>query len=136
MKRLIKRAFRPFWNLTGPIRRPIARKLDSRLNHMIAVAIRAQLLPTIQASLDSSARSLERLESSLGAANHSAHLMACDLDLMLGSVVREVARLQGQVDAIQDLVENAVATGRSGLALVERGGDGDWSTAVERSKVG
>ena len=133
MKRLIKRAIRPFWKMTESIRRPLARQFDSRMNHMIAVAIQARMMPTIQAALDSSARSLERLESSLDGANQSAQVLACDMDLMLGSVVREVARLQSQVDAMQDLVEHAVSRGRSGLSLLEQGDD---EPAVERARVG
>ena len=138
VKRLIIRAVRPFWKMSAVIRRPIARRLDSRLNHMIAVAIRSQLLPTIQESLDSSSRTLERVERSVGAASRSAEVMAADIDLMLESVVREVSRLQVQVESLQDLVEHAVLPARNGLLLVEGSEDESvaWPAERERSKVG
>jgi len=139
MKRFIKGVIRLIWKMTAPFRRPIARKVESRMNHMITDAIRTQLLPTIHSSLASSTRSLDRLEASLGAANHPAHLLACDMDLLLGSIVREVARLQLQVEAIQDLIEHAVAPGHKGLSLVEPEDEGEpvgWPSGVERSKVG
>ncbi len=122
MKRLVKRLVRPF-----------VRRFDAKLNEMIAAAVRAQLLPPIEAS----SRTLERLEASLGAANHSANAMASDIDLMLGSVVREVARLQSQVDDVRDLLER-VGPSRAGLTLVERdeGESVGWSSGGERSMVG
>lgn len=133
---LIKRAVRPFLRATAPLHRPISRKFDSKLNHMIAAAVRAQILPPIQASLDASARTLDRLEASLAGANRSADAMASDIDLMLGSVVREVARLQAQVGAIEALLSTP---SRPGLSLVEPGDDGEpggWAVEPGRAKVG
>jgi hypothetical protein len=136
MKRLIKSILRPFWRMTHPIRRPVFRRLDARINHMIAVAIRAQLL----APLDASTSTLERLAASVEAANHSARLLACDMDLMLASVVREIARLQNQVEILQDAVDRqAPPQGRAGLSLVDSDDDGEpiaRHAGVERAKVG
>ncbi len=137
MKGLIKRALKPFWRMTGPIRRPLVRKIDAKLHHMVAASIRTEILPTVEASLKSSARVLERLEASVASANHTAHTMACDMDLMLGSVIREVARLQAQVDAIDEAFGHAVSPGRSGLSLVDHDDDAPYGRpAVERAKVG
>lgn len=137
MKRLIKRAMKPFWRLTGPIRRPIMRKIDAKIHYMVATSIRTEVLPTIEASLAASARVLERMEGSIGSANHTAQTMACDMDLMLGSVIREVARLQSQVDAIDEAVGRAVSPGRSGLSLLDADDDGPFARAgVERARVG
>jgi hypothetical protein len=131
MKRLIKRALKPIWRATAPIRRPIIRKIDAK----IAASIRAEVLPTIEASLASSARVLDRLEASVGAANHTAQTMACDMDLMLGSVIREVARLQAQVDAIDEVVARAVSPGRS-LSIIDGHDEPFARPTVERARVG
>jgi hypothetical protein len=121
--------------MTHPIRRPVFRRLDARINHMIAVAIRAQLL----APLDASTSTLERLAASVETANHSARLLACDMDLMLASVVREIARLQNQVEILQDAIARQAPQGRAGLSLVETDDDGGHVArhgGVERAKVG
>jgi hypothetical protein len=73
----------------------------------------------VQASLDGTASTLARLETSIENANRSAGLLVTDIDLMLSSVVREMARLQMQVDAMQELLEDAVGLRRSGLSLHE-----------------
>jgi hypothetical protein len=133
VKRLLKKAVRPFWRLTGPLRRPIARRLDARIQVMISLALRQEVLPAIQVSLDASTHAMARLEASIGAANHSAQTLATDMDLMLSSVIREIARLQVQVDAIEDMLAHNLAPGRSSLSLVERDED---TGPVERSRVG
>jgi hypothetical protein len=64
--------------------------------------------------------------------------MACDMDLMLGSVIREVARLQAQVDAIDEVVARALVPGRS-LSLVDGDEEGEpfaRPASLERAKVG
>ena len=138
MKRLIKRAIKPFWRMTAPLRRPIVRKIDAKVHAIVANSIRMEVLPTIEASLASSTRVLERLEGSIGAANHTAHTMACDMDLMLGSVIREVARLQAQVDAMDEAFGRAVSPGRTGLSLLDSDDDGEpyARPTIERAKVG
>jgi hypothetical protein len=55
------------------------------------------------------------------------------MDLMLGSVIREIARLQAQVDAIDDTITHILAPGRSGLSLVEQDED---VAPIERARVG
>jgi hypothetical protein len=135
MKRLIKRILKPIWRMTAPIRRPVMRKMDGKIHSMVACSIRAEVLPTIEASLAASARVLERLEASVGVANHTAQTMACDMDLMLGSVIREVARLQAQVDAIDEFVARAVSPGHS-LSLIDGDDEPYPRTAVERARVG
>ncbi len=130
MKRLIKRLLKPIWRMTAPIRRPVVRKLDAKIHAMVANSIRVEILPTVEASLGASARVLERLEASVLSANRTAQTMACDMDLMLSSVIREVARLQAQVDAIDDVVARAVSPCHS-LSLV----DGE-DVPFERARVG
>ena len=125
--------------MTHPLRRPVFRRLDARINHMIAVAIQAQLLPAIAGPLEASTRTLGQLEASVGAANHSARMLACDMDLMLASVVREIARLQNQVEVLQAIIARQTPQARAGLALVETDDDAGpvaRHAGVERSKVG
>jgi hypothetical protein len=124
--------------MTHPIRRPLFQKVDARINHMIAVAIRAQVLTAIAEPLDASTRTLGRLEAAVEAANQSARQLACDMDLMLASVVREIARLQNQVEILQEAVARQAPQGRTGLSLVDTDDDGPVARhgGVERSKVG
>jgi hypothetical protein len=119
MKRMIKQGLKPFWKLTSPIRTPISNRLDARMQARIDQAVRTHMLPMVQASLDGTASTLARLETSIENANRSAGLLVTDIDLMLSSVVREMARLQMQVDAMQELLEDAVGLRRSGLSLHE-----------------
>ena len=139
MKRLVKRAVMPIWRLTAPLRRPLMRRLDSRLNRMISASIEANLMPTIQHSLASTTHAIERLERSLDSSSHSAQAMAGDVDLMLGSVVREIARIQIRLDALQDVLCRTPATLRTSLTLVEGDDENDVPlrpASVERSRVG
>jgi hypothetical protein len=133
VKRLIKRALRPFWRMTGPIRRPLSLRLNQKLHAMVAQAVRQEVLPPIQASLEASAHAMARLEASIGVANHAAQTLATDIDLMLGSLIREIARLQMQMDGLADSVDGLALPTRSSLSLVERDED---SEPIERAMVG
>jgi hypothetical protein len=62
--------------------------------------------------------------------------MSCDMDLMLGSVIREVARLQAQVDALDEAFGRVVSPGRSGLSLLDADEDEPYVRPAERVKVG
>ncbi len=135
MKRLIKRAVMPVWRLTAPLRRPLARRLDARLDFMISRSLETNMLPPLRHSI----HVIERLEHSVNAATHTASALASDVDMMLGSVVREIARIQIRLDLLQEEVSRPSAMTRSSLSLLETGDDGEpiaRSAPVERSRVG
>jgi|SRR5579885_1917529 hypothetical protein len=94
MKRLFKRMARPLWRMTGPVRRPLLRKFD---DHMM------QLL-----------RPLAPLQPMMPPA------APADLHLVLNSVVRELARLQMQVEALQQQIDELQSSDRDGARSESR----------------
>lgn len=135
MKRLIKSALKPFWRLTTPIRRPLARRVDARLTHLVAFAVEARLMPPLRQMIESSNRSMERLEGSILATRRSAEVLAEDVDVALEGISRELIRLQGQVELLQRTVEATGLRVRNGLVVV---GDPDAfdEADADRAKVG
>ena len=109
MKQLLKRIARKLWNLTGPVRRPIMRKVHQGLTQVLQVAV----TDPIQARLNG-------LETGLNLARHEVHAQGEETNLNLDSLVREVARLQWQVEALQIALAERDAEG-SGLSVVEAG---------------
>jgi hypothetical protein len=99
MKRLLKRVLKAVWRKTAILRGPITRKLDQHINGLMTQSIQAQLPPA-----------LSRIE-------HAVNVMAFDTNLVLNSVVREVARLQMQVEVLQQLIQDC-APAQGGLSLV------------------
>jgi hypothetical protein len=82
MKRLFKKLARTFWLISAPVRRPVIRKFD---HHMM------QLL-----------RPFSPPHPELPA----------NLDLTLSSVVRELARLQIQVEILQQQIDDLQSSER------------------------
>ena len=87
MKRLIKRTLRAIWELAGPIRRPIARRMEQFI---------ARSVPD----------------------RHACHVSA-ETGLLMDLMVRELVRLQKQVDQVQQALEE-LTPARTGLAVVGR----------------
>jgi transposase len=83
MKRTIKSVLRYTWRFSAPVRRPLIRKFD---NH--AMLLLRQIPQPQQPALPA------------------------DLDLVLGSVVRELARLQAQIEHLQHQVADLPAIER------------------------
>ncbi len=135
MKRVLKSAFLPVWRLTAAIRRPFARRFDARLTHLVAFAVEQRVLPPIRQMIESSNRSMERVENSILATRRSAETLAEDVDLALESLSREVIRLQGQVEMLQRTIEDTGLRVRNGLVVV---GDSDvfGDSEGERARVG
>lgn len=91
MKRLLKQMARPFWRMSAPVRRPLIRKFDHhmmQLLHPLATMPAPIALPPPAAS--------------------------ADLDLVLNSVVRELGRLQVQVKALQQPIDEWQTSDRDG----------------------
>jgi hypothetical protein len=104
MKRLIKRLLKAVWQKTAFLRRPIVRQVDRHLCNLFQHVFQANI-------------------TNLGLANPShyhdaAHnTLTYEVNLVLNSVVREIARLQLEVETLQQMVEE-LPTHRSGLSLV------------------
>ena len=84
MKRLLKKMVRPFWRMSAPVRRPLIRKFDHHMMQLLR-----PLTPPPPAA-------------------------PADLDLTLNSVVRELARLQVQVEILQQQIEDLQSSDRDG----------------------
>jgi hypothetical protein len=98
MKNLFKRFLKTLWKATGPLRRPLQRKLEAYTQGLAIQMINAYL-PTV----------INRLQGAIGSTTY-------DTNLVLNSLVREVARLQMQVEILQQYAEDAHAA-RHALAV-------------------
>jgi hypothetical protein len=93
MKRVLKTLVRPLWRISAPARRPIIRKFDQ---HMM------QLLQPL-------ARPVEHRPGA-----------PADLELVLNSVVRELCRLQVQVEVLQQQIDDLQSSVRDGARAESR----------------
>ena len=124
MKRSIKRFFKGCWRMTAPVRRPIVRRIDAKLERLVTGAIHARVMPPVVDGLNHTHHALWRIEHGMNLAKAAAERNATEIDLVLNSLIHEIARLQHEVEALQDQVE-AVTYIRNGLTLVDGDGDGE-----------
>ena len=108
MKDMLKPIVKGLWRLSGPIRSPIAGRLDRRHSRLLDAAITAQ----VEAFQGRTAEALARLEQSVNISRCTADALAGDANLLLDSVVRELGRLQMQVEVLQQAVDDAQAPPR------------------------
>jgi hypothetical protein len=99
MKRLLKRMLKALWHKTAPLRRPIMNRVDQRINVIFQKHIETNLTS-----------SLQRYET-------AHNCLMYEVNLVLNSVVREQARLQMEVETIQQMIEESF-THRNGLSIV------------------
>jgi len=83
MKSLFKKLARSLWRISAPVSRPVIRKFDHHMMHL------------------------------LGSFSQRAEVPA-HLDLALSSVVRELARLQIQVEILQQQIADLESNNRDG----------------------
>jgi hypothetical protein len=105
MKRLVKRPLQLVWRLTLPARRPLVRRLED----LIA---RATARPAPQV--------------------HVACEVSAETGVLMDHMVRELVRLQGQVEALRLTVEQ-LAPAPAALAVVS---DFDGEEPITRSAAG
>jgi transposase len=93
---MIKKLIRCFWQISAPVRRPVIHKFDRHAMHLLH--------------------------------RHAMHLLhplplppaiPADLELVLNSMVRELARLQAQVEALQQQINDMQSMGQD-AARTER----------------
>lgn len=90
MKRLFKKLARTVWLISAPASRPIIRKFD---HHMMRLLGSLTLRAEVPANLD---------------------LALSSVNLALSSVVRELGRLQIQVEILQRQIDDLESSGREG----------------------
>lgn len=118
LKALARKAVRPFWRLTGPIRRPLGRRFDERLSRLIELSIRSHW-NHVHVSLDPPDLGcleglMREMSASLGMARQITEHHAEEANLLMDGLVREVARLQLQMESLAELVEEL----RGGSAMI------------------
>ncbi len=94
MKRLMKRVLRAIWRLTAPVRRPIVQKTEAMLR-------RCCVQPPA----------------------HPPHVhLVCKVSeetgLLMDHMVRELVRLQSQIERLQHAVEDLTPAATTGLLVV------------------
>jgi hypothetical protein len=131
MKRLLKSVARSGWRLTGPIRRPLGRKVDAKLTRVVSVVVDGIVREHIQGQIHPR---LDALEQNVWAGRGEVNAHASDTNLTLDSLVREIGRLQVQVEVLQgSLVERTEDSRRLALIAEE---EGDEPGDEARAKVG
>jgi hypothetical protein len=95
MKRLLKTMARPVWRMSAPARRPLVRKFDHHMMQLLNSLAPPASPPALPAA-------------------------PADLDLVLSSVVRELGRLQMQVEALQQQIDERQSSDRDGARAESR----------------
>lgn len=90
MKSALKSMARGLWRCGGPVRRPLARKIEA----VVASAVARVFEERIQGRLDGL---IARIDSEAGESGSSRD----ETNLLLDSLVREVTRLQDEVEALR-----------------------------------
>lgn len=91
MKRMLKAIARRGWGLTAPISRPIARKVSARLGEVVTSAIRDEVHPGIAHAL----QGIGVMRSEVGTYRN-------ETNLLLDALVREVSRLQDEMEMLRE----------------------------------
>ncbi len=97
MKRLLKQMARRLWRISAPVRRPLIRKFD---HHMMQL-LHPLSTPSAPLALPPPAA-------------------PADLDMALNSVVRELGRIQMQVEALQQQIDEWQSSDRDGARAESR----------------
>ena len=117
MKRFFDSISRAFWRLTTPIRRPVSRKIAIHITGSVATALRDEVQP----KLDEAILGIRHARTEVGTYRN-------ETNLVLDSLVRELFRLQDQVEVLQHLVVR-MSGSRGDLGLSGRD-DGQSSSAA------
>jgi hypothetical protein len=107
---LLKRSLRALWRALAPIRRPIVRKAEARLGAFLEATVRPlvaeELERRVHPSLDATAavvrENIGRTEDVVQFLRRSAQ----ENTLLLDSLVRELIRVQLQLEALQQHVHD------------------------------
>lgn len=96
MKHLINKPLKALWRMTAPIRRPVRARIDRFLHSSIVV-------PVVQGTAGPDR--ISNLELHAQAVTQRVELIQHDLNLTLNDLVREVTRLQIQIEAVREHLE-------------------------------
>jgi hypothetical protein len=92
------------WRGLEPIRRPFVRRLDdhvdARVKALLAAELEDRLVPTLSAALESTERSVARVDDLIANADRAAE----ETNQALSGLLAELLRLREQVEALQRVV--------------------------------
>ena len=95
---------RALWRGLAPIHRPLIRRWDGHVNRLIderlSAELEARLVPTLTAALETTAQTVNRLDSLIAHTNRATQ----ETDQALKALLDEVIRLREQVEALHQLV--------------------------------
>ncbi len=129
MKRILSKVLRSCWRITGPVRRPLVARFDSRVSRLVSDTVNARMMPTLVEALASSGDRLERIERSIASADRAATNLAEEVDLVLNGLSREIFRLQAQLEQLQRRLDDEARFATNGLSIVK-------ASDQEMSRVG
>lgn len=135
MKRLVKGTLRRCWSATAPLRRPVVRKLDAFVGRTLAhhLAIPMARIERIEGSLVHLDR-LDSLQRHIEAARSISENLGAEANLLMDSLVREITRLQLQVEDLRDQLE-AAADRPYGFSVLAADGGSAHSDPVAAPRV-
>lgn len=134
MKRLIKSLLRKLWQTTSFVRRPLARKLDSWIERVLDRALTRQLegqlasLNRVESALartdgfDRMTQDLGQLSQQVEVSREMSEHALGETSLLLDCLLREVSRLQLQMEEIQEQLVHSGSEDK-GLNLLENDED-------------
>ena len=102
MKRLLKAALRPFKKAAGVLVRPVLRRFE----HLLVTVVRDPLHHHVESVRGSNDHGVAVMKRELELLRH-------DVDLALNATIREVARLEMQVEELRAVLEQVAE--RDGL---------------------
>jgi len=117
MKGLFKRFLKAIWRATAPLRRPVMRKIDNHVDRLFSRALDANVLPV---ALDVRKQLEQLLPATLDVRRHLENTIiehTYETNLALNSLVREMIRLQMQVEVLQQSIDDTAMQAK-GLSIV------------------
>jgi hypothetical protein len=126
MKRALKSAAKACWRLTGPARRPLGRKLDAAIVRCVS--------DVVHRHTEAIRHELKNTEHGLNLARHEVHVQGVEANLTLDSLVREIGRLQMQIEVLHQMLVEREAEDE-GLSIVAGDGRGPLNDNA-RARVG
>ena len=117
MKSLLKAPVRWLWRALRIIRRPVHRKLES----FLARTLRDPIIAHVEQSRAAVERGVDPLR-------RDVELLRHDTDLALNSCIREIARLEMQLESFREAFENAADQGAS----IPAAPPGPWPSGPDR----
>jgi hypothetical protein len=125
MRRLLRGVFGRAWRATHRLRRPVVHMAYNHLAFVQREVGMKEMLPPI----------LDRIDGMNWALHVKVDALNSEMSLVLDSVVRELARLQMQVEALEEALREA-RSGRGGFAVVDADPAGDDADAEGRMLAG